>query len=130
MEDLLAGSLTVEIEIQYRFSDGLWPVKVDRGDLEDVILNLALNARDAMDGPGVLAFEVRNVVFDEGDVDKNPQGETGEYVVLSVKDTGSGMTHEVMERATEPSFQPGKKARGRDWASAWCTDLCNVPGVT
>lgn len=112
MEDLLAGSLTVEIEIQYRFSDGLWPVKVDRGDLEDVILNLALNARDAMDGPGVLAFEVRNVVFDEGDVDQNPQGETGEYVVLSVKDTGSGMTREVMERATEPFFSTREESKG------------------
>jgi CheY-like chemotaxis protein len=95
MAALLHGSLRGEIHLQVDLAEDLWPVMVDPGELELAILNLAVNARDAMSGSGTLAVSGGNVVDGEG---------AGEFVRLAVRDTGAGMTDEVKARVFEPFF--------------------------
>ena len=96
------------IEILVRAQSKLWTCRVDPGQLEAVLLNLAANARDAMNGSGTLTIAADNIVFGA----KDDAGlAAGEYVVVSVSDTGCGMTNQVMARAFEPFYttkEPGK----------------------
>jgi len=104
MEDLLGKSLTVAINVENQLDDNLWPVKVDPGDLQDVILNLALNARDAMQENGTLTIKTGNETVDQDYVRQNPGSSKGEFVMLSISDNGCGMTPGVKERVLEPFF--------------------------
>jgi signal transduction histidine kinase len=79
----------------------LWPVQVDRMQFETALVNLLLNARDALDAPGDVVIETRNVALDRGSF---PELAGGDYVVVSVSDTGCGMTAEIAARAFEPFF--------------------------
>ena len=112
MEDLLEKSLTASINIKFHLDEDIWLVDVDPGDLQDVILNLALNARDAMSGAGHLVIETANKILDEDYSRRNPQGSAGEFVMLSVSDTGCGMTAETLEHATEPFFTTKEQGKG------------------
>jgi CheY-like chemotaxis protein len=112
MDDLLRRALGEDIEIALRISDGLWNTFVDPNQLENVILNLAINARDAMEREGTLTLEAGNVLLDEHDALLHPDVVPGEYVRLAVSDTGSGMTPEVLERAFEPFFTTKPEGRG------------------
>jgi PAS domain S-box-containing protein len=96
---LLRPSLRSDIEVILEVSDQLWNVDVDPGALELSLLNLAFNARDAMKHGGKLRVSATNIVL-EG----QPDGLRGEYVVLRVTDTGSGMSRDTMERIFEPFF--------------------------
>jgi signal transduction histidine kinase len=101
MSELLDRTLGERIKIVTRLDGAAWPVFVDSHQLENAILNLAVNARDAMDGTGTLTISTANVTLganEVGDV------RAGEYLRLSVADTGCGMTDEVRERAFEPFF--------------------------
>jgi len=104
MKGLIAKSLTPAIRVNTLLDDTVWPVDIDPGDLEDAILNLALNARDAMPRGGSLIIETANKVIDEAYVECNPGSTAGEFVMLSVSDTGTGMTAAVREKAFEPFF--------------------------
>lgn len=112
MNDLIVKSLTVSIKVENRLADDLWPVIIDPGDLEDVILNLALNARDAMPDGGILSIETLNKVFDGDFIKHNPGSKVGEYVMISIGDTGVGMTPEVVEKAFDPFFSTKDESRG------------------
>jgi PAS domain S-box-containing protein len=83
---------------------GLWRIRVDRGRIEQVLMNLAVNARDAMPRGGTLTLETANVELDEGFARLNPGTIAGPHVLLSVKDTGLGMAPEVRKRIFEPFF--------------------------
>ena len=85
-------------------ADHLWHVRADASRLQDAILNLALNARDAMPKGGCLTIRVRNASLDENFVERRPETVAGDYVELSVSDTGIGMSPELLEQATEPFF--------------------------
>ncbi len=101
MSELLDRTLGERIRIKTRLGADAWPVFVDPHQLENAILNLAVNARDAMDGTGTLTIATENVsvaASEVGDI------RAGEYLKLSVTDTGCGMTDEVRERAFEPFF--------------------------
>jgi signal transduction histidine kinase len=101
MSELLDRTLGERIRIVTKLSATAWPVFVDAHQLENAILNLAVNARDAMDGGGTLTIRTANVTLAANEVgDVQP----GEYLKLSVTDTGCGMTEEVRERAFEPFF--------------------------
>ncbi len=112
MEDMLRRALGEEIEIEMVISGGLWNTAVDVGQVENAVLNLAINARDAMEGSGRMTIEATNAVLDEmycrGHGDVMP----GQYVMLAVTDTGSGMAPEVAARAFEPFFSTKEEGKG------------------
>jgi PAS domain S-box-containing protein len=99
MTDLLQRSIGPPIEIRLKSPLGLPPARVDPNQLELAILNLAINARDAMAGGGKLWIEARSEMVRTGE-----KLQAGEYVCIAVKDTGSGMTPETLSRAVEPFF--------------------------
>jgi signal transduction histidine kinase/CheY-like chemotaxis protein len=102
---LVGGAVGSAVEVELVMDDELWPVRADPVQLELAVLNLALNARDAMHGRGRLIVSVRNRVFEAGDlVLPAPELAAGEYVAVSVRDSGDGMSQEQVERAFEPFF--------------------------
>jgi signal transduction histidine kinase/DNA-binding response OmpR family regulator len=104
MDDLLRRALGETIQIETVRGGGLWNTVVDPNQLENVILNLAINARDAMPGGGRLTIEIGNALLDDSYVAAEPDIKPGQYVLIAVSDTGSGMSREVLERACEPFF--------------------------
>jgi signal transduction histidine kinase/CheY-like chemotaxis protein len=106
MRAMLDGSLGGHINVQMTFAPDVWPVEVDTGEMELAILNLCLNARDAMPGGGLIAIAVDNARID------NEQGAAVEVVRISVTDTGQGMTQEVLARAFEPFFTTKDVSKG------------------
>lgn len=100
-----------KVELMMNASPNLGLVKVDPGQIEQVVLNLVVNARDAMLEGGKVIIETKNAVMNEAYVLEHPGAKTGEYVLLTVKDNGMGMTPEVQSHVFEPFFttkEPGK----------------------
>ncbi|MDH3629730.1 MAG: ATP-binding protein [Gammaproteobacteria bacterium] len=112
MKDLIRKSPTVSIDTKILLEEDLWRVKIDPGDLEDVILNLSLNAFDSMPAGGEIVITTANQVIDENDVHSNPQAKSGEFVMLSVRDNGQGMTPEIRKKAMEPFFTTKEASKG------------------
>jgi CheY-like chemotaxis protein len=112
MEELLRRTLGEQIEIEMRLLGDLWPALADRSQVESALLNLAINARDAMPTGGKMTIETGNIHLDEAYVARNIDVAMGDYVVLAVTDTGSGMLPEVLERAFEPFFTTKEVGRG------------------
>ena len=109
MSDLLDRTLGERITIRSQLATGAWPTFVDPHQLENAIVNLAVNARDAMDGVGTLVIQTVNVTLGANAVgDIQP----GDYVRISVTDTGSGMSPETIERAFEPFFTTKPVGKG------------------
>jgi len=109
MSDLLDRTLGERIRIEVDLAADTWPNYVDPHQLENAIVNLAVNARDAMDGQGIMRIATRNVKLSANEVgDVRP----GDYVKISVTDTGCGMTKEVMDRAFEPFFTTKPVGKG------------------
>ena len=104
MDDLLRRALGEAIEVEVIVSGGLWNTLVDPSQVENAILNLALNARDAMGGAGRLTIEVSNAALDDAYVQDHQDLKPGQYVMLAVSDSGTGMTAEVIAQAFEPFF--------------------------
>lgn len=102
MRHLLRSALGGRIRIDLDLAGSLWPTMVDPTQIELAILNLAINARDAMDGVGVLTITTENRLLAEPEQPEEPA--CGPYVTVSVRDTGSGMTPEVRDRVFEPFF--------------------------
>jgi signal transduction histidine kinase/ActR/RegA family two-component response regulator len=109
MLDLVDRSIGERITVRTRFPDQPWNVSVDTNQLENAILNLAVNARDAMEGEGQLAISVENVELGAGQI--GALG-AGDYVRISVSDTGSGMPPEVLERVFEPFYTTKPVGKG------------------
>jgi signal transduction histidine kinase len=104
MEDMLRRTLGERVELQTMLAEDLWPALTDVNQFESAILNLALNARDAMPDGGRLTIETRNAQLDADYAHRQGDVEDGEYVVISVSDTGIGMAPEVADRAVDPFF--------------------------
>jgi len=104
MSDMLRRTLGEAIAIEAVNAADLWRVSVDANQLESALLNLAVNARDAMPAGGKLTIETANCSLDEAYVARFEGLEPGCYVMIAVSDTGTGMTKEVVERAFEPFF--------------------------
>ncbi len=109
-EDLLRRTLAAELNIELVRSGGLWKALVDRSELQNAVLNLAINARDAMPEGGKLTIETANMSVDP-DYAAIHELEPGQYVTVAVSDTGIGMDREVVRRAFEPFFST-KTERG------------------
>lgn len=116
MTGLVRRTLDSRIEIRAELADGLWPTLIDRGQLEAALMNLIVNARDAMPEGGLLRIETRNAVIAAEPERASPEAPTagigaGEYVVVAVGDTGTGISANLIERIFEPFFTtkgPGK----------------------
>jgi signal transduction histidine kinase/ActR/RegA family two-component response regulator len=109
MLDLVDRSIGERITVRTRFPESGWPVKVDTNQLESAILNMAVNARDAMEGQGQLAISVDNVELGPAQIGALAEGD---YVRISVSDTGSGIKPEVLERVFEPFFTTKPVGKG------------------
>lgn len=121
LTDLLHRTLGEPIELGSALSTGLWPVLADRGQVESAIVNLAVNARDAMPGGGRLFIETQNVVVDDSAIMPDMAGhagardldfQPGDYVRLSIIDTGEGIPDETLDRVFEPFFTTKEVGRG------------------
>jgi PAS domain S-box-containing protein len=110
--DLLRRTLGEHIGLATSLAHDVWEMSADPGQLQSAIVNLALNARDAMPNGGKLVVETRNVTLDTDHADLNAELKPGHYVQLSVSDTGSGMPPEVRDRVFEPFFTTKEKGRG------------------
>jgi PAS domain S-box-containing protein len=112
MDHLLRRSLGDAIEIDTVVGPELWNTLVDPSNVENALLNLAINARDAMDGRGKLTIELGNAVLDDQYASDEFDVEAGQYVMLAVSDTGSGMTPETLAKAFDPFFTTKPEGRG------------------
>jgi signal transduction histidine kinase len=104
MEDMLRRTLGERVERQTMLTGDLWPALTDVIQFENAILNLTINARDAMPDGGRLTIETRNTQLDVDYAHRHKDAEAGQYVVISVSDTGIGMSPDVAERAFDPFF--------------------------
>ena len=111
MSELLHRTLGEAIRIETVQAGGIWRVHADANQLENALLNLAVNARDAMDSGGKLTIETANVLLDERYADAN-EIPAGQYVMIAVSDTGQGMTGEVAAKAFEPFFTTKDVGKG------------------
>jgi len=112
MQKMLKRLNTANIQLTCRLAPRLWTVAADPGELERVIMNLMLNARDAMPDGGRLSIETSNIDIDEDYANKHANTVPGPYVMLAVTDTGIGMSREVRERLFEPFFTTKEKGKG------------------
>jgi PAS domain S-box-containing protein len=112
LQDFLQRTIGEHVEIETVGGAGLWEVEVDIAHLESAIVNLAINARDAMPQGGKLTIEGANIFVDEVYHRKNPDTLPGQYVVVSVSDTGEGMSPETVAHAFEPFFTTKELGRG------------------
>ncbi len=110
---LLRRSLGAQVRIEMSLSVGVWPVNVDRSQLETALVNLCLNARDSMPRGGKLTVKTFNVTIgDEGSAVRKVGLDDGEYAVLSVTDTGTGMSPEVLAKVFDPFFTTKEVGQG------------------
>ena len=121
MSDMIRRTLGENIEVETVVAGGLWNTLVDPTQVENTVLNLAINARDAMPEGGKLTLEVANAYLDDAYAAAHTEVTPGQYVMLAVSDTGTGMPPEVMSRVFEPFFttKPEGKGTGLGLAQAY-----------
>lgn len=112
MENLLRRQLGEQIELLLHVGKELWKVEIDHGQFEQVLMNLVINARDAMPGGGKVKVELTNFSTDEKFLQQHPEVKPGQYVRLTMSDTGCGMSEEVAQRIFEPFFTTKEKGKG------------------
>jgi len=111
MDDMLRRALGEEIEVETVVSGGLWNTQIDPGQIENAILNLAINARDAMNGRGRLTIEAGNALLDDRYALQHDVA-AGQYVMLAITDTGCGIPPDIMERVFDPFFSTKPEGKG------------------
>ncbi len=112
LETMVTRSVTPEVDVQYSLADDLWLTEIDIDEFQDVILNLVINARDAMPNGGKLTIETSNNTLEADCVARNPEVETGDYVQLMLSDTGTGMDKETLGHVFEPFFSTKPEGKG------------------
>ncbi|MET0552497.1 MAG: PAS domain S-box protein [Vicinamibacteria bacterium] len=112
MQKLLRHTIGEDVALTLTLDPALWPVSMDPSQVDQALVNLAINARDSMPGGGRLAVETRNVMVDQALCRRLPEARPGPHVMLSVTDTGTGMDDETRERAFEPFFTTKPESKG------------------
>lgn len=111
-EDILRRTFGADIDIKIDLADQLWLTEVDLAQAEAALLNLAINARDAMQSGGSLTIETANVFLDEAYVSSEPDVPAGQYVVIAVSDTGHGISKDQITQVFQPFFTTKAKGQG------------------
>ena len=112
MKNMLDRSVTPAIDIQYVLDEHLWFTEIDPGEFQDAILNMVINARDAMPNGGKLLIETGNKTLDAEYAAVNPDAQAGDYVQLTISDTGCGMDKITQEHVFEPFYTTKSKDKG------------------
>ncbi len=112
LKRMLSRMIGEDIKLEIRLEDAPWPVLIDPTQVEQVIINLVVNARDAMPSGGLILLETKNLYLDQGYADSHAEIEPGEYLELSVSDTGIGMDRETISHIFEPFFTTKGKDKG------------------
>ena len=112
MDDMLRRAIGEGVEVETVVGGGLWNTFIDPAQVENAILNLAINARDAMEGQGRLTVELGNAQLDGDYARAHDEVAPGQYVMLAVSDTGSGMAPDVVGRVFEPFFSTKSEGKG------------------
>lgn len=112
LRELIAKSVTAIIQVEIHLEENLWQVEIEPGDLEDAILNLALNARDAMPSGGLLVIETANKHLDKNFISQNPGAKEGDYVMVSVSDSGTGISNSLRKKIFDPFFSTKEFGKG------------------
>jgi PAS domain S-box-containing protein len=119
LNDTVAGMLKMlrrligeDVQLVWMPGAGVWPIKIDTSQIDQLLANLCVNARDAITGVGKIVIETRNAVFDEAYCAVHPGFVYGQFVMLAVSDDGCGMTQDVMEHLFEPFFTTKEVGKG------------------
>ena len=112
MSDLLARTLGETIQVEVLGAQCLWAASADAGQVENALLNLAINSRDAMPNGGKLTIECMNVPFDKDNVAENPEALAGDFAMIAVSDTGPGIPPDVLDHVFEPFFTTKEVGQG------------------
>jgi PAS domain S-box-containing protein len=112
IDDMLRRALGDGVEIETMIAGGLWNTFVDTAQVENALLNLAINARDAMDGHGKLTIEAGNAFLDDDYAVRHADVTAGQYVMIAVTDTGCGMSSDIIEQVFEPFFTTKPEGQG------------------
>ncbi|MCW5681339.1 MAG: CHASE3 domain-containing protein [Xanthobacteraceae bacterium] len=112
MSELLRRTIGENVQMETVLAGGLWRTHADPGEVENAILNLCVNARDAMPGGGKLTIETANCYLDEAYSSEHPGVPAGQYVLIAVSDTGSGMSTDIANRAFDPFFTTKPTGKG------------------
>jgi PAS domain S-box-containing protein len=127
MDSLLHRAAGDGVRLEKHVAPDLWNTLVDPNQLENVIINLVINARDAMDGQGDVTIELSNVTLNSGAL-PDPEIKPGQYVLIAVADTGSGMPAEVIEHAFEPFFTTKPEGKGTGLGLSMAHGFVNQSG--
>jgi nitrogen-specific signal transduction histidine kinase/CheY-like chemotaxis protein len=130
IDTMLNRLLGEDIRLVMKLKTGLAPVLIDAGQFEQVLMNLAVNARDAMPNGGTLSIETADVSVDEAWCQQHPGATAGEYGLVRVTDTGVGMSREVMAHLFEPFFTTKPSGEGTGLGLAMCYGIVKQSGGT
>jgi len=128
MEGMFSHLMGTTVDVRIVPANDLQAVRADAGQIEQVIMNMAMNARDAMPAGGKLTLETTNVTFDAENVSRYPELGPGQYVMLSITDTGIGMSGEVKAHAFEPFFSTKDVGQGTGLGLATCYGIVKQSG--
>ena len=128
MQRMLRRLIGEDVALDLACAPGLWPTRIDAGQFEQVLLNLVVNARDAMPAGGRILIGTRNEHFDAASVRNRPEMLPGDYVVLSVTDSGVGMDAGTLARIFEPFFTTKEQGKGTGLGLAVCYGIVRQAG--
>jgi two-component system, cell cycle sensor histidine kinase and response regulator CckA len=120
IEGMVRRLIGADVTLQTSIPRGLWNILADPGQIHQVILNMSINARDAMPQGGTLMISVRNITVTSAEALRIPEGRPGEFVLLQIADTGTGMTPEVQAHIFEPFFTTKEPGKGTGLGLATC----------
>ncbi len=127
-EKMLSSVIGDDVELSVVPNENIWPIRADPNQMTQVLLNMATNARDAMPDGGNLCIEIDNVVLDEDFVSEHLEFEPGEYVLLSISDTGQGVDEDARQHLFEPFFTTKERGKGTGLGLATCYGIVRQSG--